>query len=452
MAYEVRPYTNYHELNMDWVLEEMHKAVAAWKESEKYWTNAETAFNEMQAAFDENTGYYKVQWPQFQNQIHMQMDAYEGRINNIMDDFKSEMQSKQEAFEAEVSANYAEFTTDTIDEYQKFMTAQQNAYNAFVSTINEQWDTYKETMNTAFHDLTVEEAEARAKLEADVHEYVQNWFDSLNVQESVNEQLQAYLQSDEAKAYIATIITDEVLAPINEAINTLQGRGNYLFYAPSYAITPKILETEENMTYSNKILNSVKFLNPEKTVYGGAWLESHQPVNATIYTVGNSKENAIANFLYYLGQHDTLNCAPIIIHRFLIAMGAEVNNYENTVLGSFLLNKFEVYETTTLNLSSATVRNLISNSEQVRMEGTTTLAVGEKSIRKIIIMLDGDEKLNISSFNVGYFKTILHLNISGKTLTPTNLIHSRNNIELLFDNLIGVRVSAEGTQWTLTIG
>lgn len=217
MSYEVRPYTNYHELNMDWVLEEMHKAVAAWKESEKYWSNAETAFNEMQAAFDENTGYYRIQWPQFQNQINTQMNDYQNRMNNMFDDFKADMQSKQTAFEAEVSANFAEFTTDTIDEYQKFMTAQQNAYNAFVSTINEQWDTYKETMNTAFHDLTVEEAEARAKLEADVHEYVQNWFDNLNVDDEVNQQLQEYLQSPEGKGFIEEI----VLGSLTEGSGTL---------------------------------------------------------------------------------------------------------------------------------------------------------------------------------------------------------------------------------------
>lgn len=200
MAYEIRPRTDYHSLNADWILEEMHKAVDAWKTSETYWTSAKQAFDEMKESFQMTTDQFVVEWPIF----------------------KKNIEDAQQAFQNEMLGHYAEFTSDTLEEYDKFKTAQQNAYNSFVSTINEQWDTYKETMNAAFHDLTVTEAEARAKLEEDVHTYVQDWFKNLDVAETVKEETIAYLGSDEGKAFLSSIITEEVLSPIDARITALE--------------------------------------------------------------------------------------------------------------------------------------------------------------------------------------------------------------------------------------
>lgn len=43
------PYTNFHELNQDWFLDEFNKVIAHWKAMQKNFDNLQDAFNDLKS-------------------------------------------------------------------------------------------------------------------------------------------------------------------------------------------------------------------------------------------------------------------------------------------------------------------------------------------------------------------------------------------------------------------
>ena len=50
------PYTNYHELNQDWFLQEFNKLIAQWKAMQKNFDNVQDAFNDLKSYVED---YFK---------------------------------------------------------------------------------------------------------------------------------------------------------------------------------------------------------------------------------------------------------------------------------------------------------------------------------------------------------------------------------------------------------
>lgn len=203
MERHLEPYTNFHELNLDWVISEMKKAVAAWKESETYWTTAKTAFDEMKKAYEEMSSEYETEWPEFKKKIEDAQKLFEAEITGRFAEFTTDIEADQEAFKTHIEADQEAFKTSTT-----------NAYNAFVDTINESMDNFKESMNNRYDAFTQAEIAAREKLQEDVYEYVNNWFSEQNLPELVASNVHEYLISDEGKAVI-----QEQLSQLIEGFN-----------------------------------------------------------------------------------------------------------------------------------------------------------------------------------------------------------------------------------------
>lgn len=47
MSMELGPYTNFHELNQDWFLDEFNKVLKEWAEMKKSFSNLNDAFNDL---------------------------------------------------------------------------------------------------------------------------------------------------------------------------------------------------------------------------------------------------------------------------------------------------------------------------------------------------------------------------------------------------------------------
>ena len=50
------PYTNFHELNQDWFLQEFNKLIAQWKTMQKNFDNLQDAFNDLKSYVED---YFK---------------------------------------------------------------------------------------------------------------------------------------------------------------------------------------------------------------------------------------------------------------------------------------------------------------------------------------------------------------------------------------------------------
>ena len=47
MSMELGPYTNFHELNLDWFLDEFNKVLAEWADMNKRFSDLNAAFNDL---------------------------------------------------------------------------------------------------------------------------------------------------------------------------------------------------------------------------------------------------------------------------------------------------------------------------------------------------------------------------------------------------------------------
>lgn len=195
--FHLGPYTNYHDLNLDWVLSEMRKAVESYKQSETYWTAAKEEFEKL----TETVNTMTVTWEEFKNSVQEDQGAFKEEITNQQNEFQSSITDRQTAFEGEI--------TDRQNSYEFNLTIKNDA---FQDQITSQQTSYETDLTGKFENLVRTEAEARETLEADVHKYVEDWFTNVDAPVYVKEQAQAYLQSPEGQEMLNAVLTDYLSA------------------------------------------------------------------------------------------------------------------------------------------------------------------------------------------------------------------------------------------------
>ena len=74
------PYTNFHEINQDWFLQEFNKIIAQWKAMQKNFDNLQDAFNDLKSYVQD---YFKNL--DVQDEINNKLDEYDKKIGNTSD-------------------------------------------------------------------------------------------------------------------------------------------------------------------------------------------------------------------------------------------------------------------------------------------------------------------------------------------------------------------------------
>ena len=78
------PYTNFHELNQDWFLQEFNKVIAQWKAMQKNFDNLQDAFNDLKSYVQD---YFKNL--DVQDEINKKLDELvnNGRLDYIFNNY-----------------------------------------------------------------------------------------------------------------------------------------------------------------------------------------------------------------------------------------------------------------------------------------------------------------------------------------------------------------------------
>lgn len=129
MGYEFHegPHTDFHDLNLEWVISEMRKAVSAWQESETYWTTAQDAFNELEIQ-------YKETIINVENQLNENTEYIKRYIENWFSNINGEEQIEKYTLDYLKSQEGEEVISKYIAEITNSLQQQINKLNLFATT------------------------------------------------------------------------------------------------------------------------------------------------------------------------------------------------------------------------------------------------------------------------------------------------------------------------------
>lgn len=109
MAFHVYPYTNFHDLNLDWILEEMKKvsdAIDTWSNEAVEQANAYTDSVNAQTVDKVNADI-----TQFKADVNSANRQYQQNINNVLTQFQTQINQQDKEIEANLAS--ARGYTDT---------------------------------------------------------------------------------------------------------------------------------------------------------------------------------------------------------------------------------------------------------------------------------------------------------------------------------------------------
>lgn len=160
--------------------------------------------------FDESMSYYECLCKMVEilnntlSNVNLLQEAYVNFVKQSGDDYDNFIKTQQENYESFITTqqnNYDAFTSQQQDNYNKFIQQQQNQYDSFVERMEDSYNTLKN--------------------------FVDNYFENLDVQNEINNKLDAMAESGELNEIMQPYFTQlqNQVSSLQSQINNLQKGG-----------------------------------------------------------------------------------------------------------------------------------------------------------------------------------------------------------------------------------
>lgn len=394
------PYSNFHDLNLDWIIREMDRLIKEWEILKEEWEQM------------------KIEWVEFQE-----------RMERLWEEFKALMEAAWEAYQEQMNAAWEAYKAQMNEEWAEYQEAMNQAWNDYKNELNQEWSTYQQNMNNAWNTYQT----AMNQWKDSVDQDIQDKFDEIDakcaecmqtITDALNDLNQQWLDFKEyVETYLENLDVESIITPI--VIQWLEDNNMLFFVTPEQYGAVGDGVNDDTDAFRQCLQQAVAkklpvYLYPHKTYYFPA--DEPQPGSIVTKIV-----NIPANVVVY-GNNATLN-------------GPLLQCSGNNVVENLTLTKIDgVNSSGQLNLgtlgSDYTQGNYISNVKCFEL-----LAIGEQRLNNIttsyishrrasgvydnIIMIENNEQSsNLISLN--YIE-----NINLNNITTRNMNTFRLNISKL---------------------
>lgn len=181
------PYSNFHDLNLDWLIKEMKRLIDEWEILKAEWEQMKIEWVEFQAEMQRL-------WEEYKDLMEAAWEAYKTNLNEEWADYKDEMNAAWLAYQNDLNAQWTA--------YQNTLN---NAWQAYQNAMNEWKNGVDQDIQDKFDEIDAKCAECQAAVEAAI--------DTLNnLLTTVQQQVEDYL----ANLPYETIITQAAYDWLNE--------------------------------------------------------------------------------------------------------------------------------------------------------------------------------------------------------------------------------------------
>lgn len=181
------PYSNFHDLNLDWLIKEMKRLIDEWEILKAEWEQMKIEWVEFQAEMQRL-------WEEYKALMEAAWEAYKANLNEEWADYKDEMNAAWLAYQNDLNAQWTA--------YQNTLN---NAWQAYQNAMNEWKDGVDQDIQDKFDEIDAKCAECQAAVQAAI--------DTLNnLLTTVQQQVEDYL----ANLPYETIIHDAAMEWLDE--------------------------------------------------------------------------------------------------------------------------------------------------------------------------------------------------------------------------------------------
>lgn len=175
------PYSDFHDLNLDWLMEEMKKLIDDWEQMKIDW---QTFQDRMEALYAEFTARIEGEWDAYKDDLNDQWDAYKSSLNSEWADYKTAMNGAWAQYQNNLNSQWNTYKSNLNSEWNTFKTE----LNAWKAGMDSEWADYKTTMNNKFDNL---------------QSFVTNYFDTVDWESMVDDLFEGWRQDGTLLAMIA---------------------------------------------------------------------------------------------------------------------------------------------------------------------------------------------------------------------------------------------------------
>lgn len=299
------PYSNFHDLNLDWIIKEMNRLIEEWEQLKAEWDQM------------------KIEWAEFKAEMQRLWQEYQDLMNAAWEAFQEAMR-------------------DEWDEYRDDLTAQWTTYQ---NNLNAAWLAYQNAMNTwkdgVDQDIQDKFDEIDAAL-AQLQQQVRDFLDNLPYESIINTAVNNWLIENGVEVGVVTPEmygavgdgeTDDTTA-FNRALFEVQNSKKELHLKSNatYKITSIGYSTRNIVLHGNNATINIPYQNLPPNFQVNHAILKDVTITAQLYAQGEDISNLVLDNVKCIGIQLTdslqtgVNSSNVIIRN--------VVSSANTLIGS----------------------------------------------------------------------------------------------------------------------
>lgn len=297
------PYSNFHDLNLDWIIREMNRLIEEWEVLKAEWEQMKIDWADFQAEMQRL-------WKEYKDLMNAAWEAYKAQMNQEWADYKDEMDAAWDAYQAELNAQWTA--------YQNNLNA---AWLAYQNAMNTWKDGVDQDIQNKFNEIDEKCRQCKADVDAaiatlngllaSVQQQVTDYLNNLDYEPIIKDATNEWL--DEHGVTIpTTFLTPEEFGAVGDG--TTDDKSAFIKLLSASSTQHKPISLSPNATY---FLSSHNWQLPQDIViYGNG---------ATILFDGQGSDAVL-----YVNAHNVI--------RDLRVIGRGIYSYSGSIDGLYLEN------------------------------------------------------------------------------------------------------------------
>ena len=179
------PYSNFHDLNLDWIIKEMNRLIEEWEVLKAEWEQMKIDWAEFQAEMQRL-------WKEYKDLMNAAWEAYKAQMNQEWADYKDEMDAAWDAYQAELNAQWTAYQNNLNAAWLAYQNAINTWKNGVDQDIQDKFDEIDEKCRQCKADVDAAIATLNgllASVQQQVTDYLNNLPYQSIIQDTTNEWL-----------------------------------------------------------------------------------------------------------------------------------------------------------------------------------------------------------------------------------------------------------------------
>lgn len=155
------PYSNFHDLNLDWIIKEMNRLIEEWEQVKAEWEQMKIDWAEFQAEMQRLWQEYKdlmnAAWEAYKANLNDEWETYQNNLNEAWDAFQAAMNDWKDSVDQDIQDKFDEIDAKCAECLARVQAALDNLNNV-LAEVQQQVTDYLDNLpyETIIHDTTIE--------------------------------------------------------------------------------------------------------------------------------------------------------------------------------------------------------------------------------------------------------------------------------------------------------